>query len=50
VSKNFYQPSPIEGEKGLMSLFAKIRNEVAQILEATTLAEVSGLGKQRGRR
>jgi len=50
VSKNFYQPSPIEREKGLMTLFAKIRNEVAEILEATTLAEVSGLGRQRGGR
>ncbi len=43
VSKNFYEPSPIEGEKGLMSLFSRIRNEVAAILESTTLAEVSGV-------
>ena len=47
VSKNFYEPSPIEGEKGLMSLFSRIRNEVAAILESTTLAEVSGVaGRQ----
>jgi Rrf2 family protein len=49
VSKNFYHPSPIERERGLVSLFAKIRNEVSDILESTTLAEVSGVGK-RGRR
>ena len=42
VSKNFYEPSPIEREKGLVALFANIRNEVAAILEATTLADVSG--------
>lgn len=44
VSKNFYEPSPIERERGLMALFTQIRNEVAAILESTTLAEVSGLG------
>jgi len=41
VSKNFYEPSPIEGERGLVRLFAKIRGEVASILEATSLDEVS---------
>jgi len=52
VSKNFYYPSPIERERGLVALFSKIRNEVANILEATTLADVSGLGsrKKRSRR
>ncbi len=50
VSKNFYEPSPIEREKGLMGLFARIRNEVASILEATTLAEVSGVRRSSGSR
>lgn len=50
VSKNFYEPSPIEREKGLTMLFARIRNEVANILEATTLAEVSGVRRSSGSR
>jgi Rrf2 family cysteine metabolism transcriptional repressor len=41
VSRNYYQPSPIEHEQGLVSLFAKIRDCVAELLEVTTLAEVS---------
>ncbi len=49
VSKNFYEPSPIEREKGLVTLFSRIRNEVASILEATTLADVSGARKPPGR-
>jgi len=50
VSKNFYEPSPIEREKGLTVLFARIRNEVANVLEATTLAEVSGVRRSSGSR
>jgi len=42
VSHNFYHPSPIEHERGLVTLFAEIRDRVAQLLERTTLAEVSG--------
>lgn len=41
VSKNFYEPSPIEAEKGFIDLFRKIRDETARILESTTLADVS---------
>jgi Rrf2 family cysteine metabolism transcriptional repressor len=41
VSQNYYHPSPIEHEQGLITLFAEIRDRVAQVLEGTTLAEVS---------
>jgi Rrf2 family cysteine metabolism transcriptional repressor len=41
TSRNFYQPSPIEHERGLVRLFSEIRDCVASILEATTLADVS---------
>lgn len=40
VSENFYHPTPIEKEAGLVKLFKKIRDEVAKILERTTLADV----------
>jgi Rrf2 family protein len=40
VSKNFYEPSPIEREKGLVKLFGAIRDEIARILERTTLEDV----------
>ena len=40
VSKNFYEPSPIEREPGFVRLFSRIRDEVANILEATTLADL----------
>jgi len=41
TSRNFYQPSPIEHEKGLVHLFFEIRDQVATILETTTLSDVS---------
>jgi Rrf2 family protein len=41
TSRNFYQPSPIEHERGLVRLFSEIRDSVASILEATTLADVT---------
>jgi Rrf2 family cysteine metabolism transcriptional repressor len=41
TSQNFYQPSPIERERGLVKLFSEIRNRVASLLEDTTLAEVA---------
>ncbi len=40
VSKNFYEPSPIERERCLVRLFGAIRDEVARILERTTLEDV----------
>lgn len=40
VSRNYYQPSPIEHEQGLVKLFAEIRNRVADLLEDTTLYQV----------
>lgn len=46
VSRNYYHPSPIEHEQGLVKLFAEIRNRVAEILEETTLHEVM---KSKGR-
>jgi Rrf2 family cysteine metabolism transcriptional repressor len=41
TSRNFYQPSPIEHEKGLVQLFSEIRDRVATMLETTTLSDVS---------
>lgn len=41
TSQNFYQPSPIERERGLVKLFSEIRNRVASLLEDTTLSEVA---------
>lgn len=40
VSKNYYHPSPIEHEQGLVRLFGEIRNRVAALLEETTLHDV----------
>ncbi len=40
VSRNYYHPSPIEHEMGLVKLFAEIRNRVAALLEETTLHQV----------
>lgn len=40
VSKNFYHPSPIEQEPGLVILFRGIRDRVAQLLEETTLRDL----------
>ena len=42
VSKNFYHPSPIEEEPGIVNLLAGIRDYVAKTLEATTLEDVVG--------
>jgi Rrf2 family cysteine metabolism transcriptional repressor len=41
TSRNYYEPSPIEREQGLVELFSEIRNRVAAILEDTTLAQVA---------
>ena len=50
TSRNYYQPSPIEREQGLIQLFSEIRNRVASLLEETTLAEVAFAGKVAARR
>jgi Rrf2 family protein len=50
VSRNYYQPSPIEHESGLLELFAEIRDRVATLLEETTLADVSGKAPPRRKR
>lgn len=40
VSKYFYEPTPIENEKGLIKIFRELRNYVSDRLEKTTLADV----------
>lgn len=40
VSKNFYEPSPIEKEPGLVQLMQELRDHTASVLERTTLADV----------
>jgi Rrf2 family transcriptional regulator, cysteine metabolism repressor len=40
VSENFYEPTPIEKEKGLVNVFKDIRDYVSDKLETTTLADV----------
>ena len=40
VSKYFYESTPIEKEKGLIKVFKRVRDEIAEILESTTLADV----------
>ena len=42
VSKNFYHPSPIEEEPGIVALLSGIRDHVAKTLESTSLADVAG--------
>jgi len=51
VSKNFYTPTPIEKETGLLALFKEVRDLIAAKMENTTLADVSKdltAGAQRG--
>ena len=40
VSKYFYESTPIEKEKRLLGVFQEIRDNIAAILEKTTLADV----------
>lgn len=40
VSKYFYGATPIEKEKGLVKVFKRIRDQVAETLEGTTIADV----------
>lgn len=40
VSKYFYESTPIEKEKGLVKVFKRIRDQVSDTLESTTIADV----------
>lgn len=40
VSTNFYQPSPVEASLAYHELFRRVRDAVADILEATTLEDI----------
>ena len=40
VSENFYESTPIEKEKGLVTVFKDIRDYVSNKLETTTIADV----------
>lgn len=40
VSKYFYETTPIEKEKNLLRVFRKVRDQVAETLETTTIADV----------
>lgn len=40
VSKYFYEPTPIEKEKGLIRVFSEIRDYVSEKLEKTTLEDL----------
>ena len=41
VSEYFYESTPIERDKNLIEVFKRIRDYVAEVLETTTLANVS---------
>jgi len=40
VSEYFYASTPVEKEKKLLGVFRRIRDQIAQVLERTTLADV----------
>ena len=40
VSPNFYQPSPVEASAAFHALFRRVRDAVAEILEAETLEDI----------
>lgn len=40
VSKYFYEPTPIEKEKGLIKIFGEIRNHISEKLENTNLDDI----------
>jgi Rrf2 family cysteine metabolism transcriptional repressor len=42
VSRYFYEPTPIEGERRLLDVFREIRDHIAAKLEGTSLADISG--------
>ena len=41
VSRYFYVPTPIEGERNLLGVFRRIRDFAAETLEQTSLADVA---------
>lgn len=41
VSKYFYESTPIESEKSLLKVFKEIRDQIAEKLEGTSLADVT---------
>ena len=41
VSENFYEPTPIEREKGLVQVFKEIRDHISDMLESTSIAELA---------
>jgi Rrf2 family transcriptional regulator, cysteine metabolism repressor len=41
VSRYFYEPTPLEKEKKLIDMLQRVRDVVAEIMEGTTLADVS---------
>ncbi len=42
VSLNFYEPTPIEKEQHLVSVFKEIRDFISNKLETTTISDVCG--------
>lgn len=40
VSRNFYQPTPLEASAAYHALFTRVRDAMAEILEATTLEDI----------
>jgi Rrf2 family protein len=50
VSENFYQPSPVEASVGFHTLFRRVRDAIAEILESTTLADVMEDERKRRKR
>ena len=40
VSRNFYEPSPLEASPGFKNLFRRVRDVVADLLENTTLEDI----------
>ncbi|MBD3391415.1 MAG: Rrf2 family transcriptional regulator [Chitinivibrionales bacterium] len=47
VSKYFYEPTPIEQCKPLVSIFRNIRDYIARKLETTTFADLAGSKRTR---
>lgn len=41
VSENFYEPTPIEKERGLLKVFKEIRDYTSKKLETTSIADVT---------
>jgi Rrf2 family protein len=40
VSENYYEPTPIEKEKSLVTVFRDIRDHISNKLETTTIADI----------